>query len=76
MSVKENASVTIVDQLSNWLGMLDRKEQRRRVERLSSALGVKSTGLDQLIMNLSGGNQQKVVLGKWLLRKPESSDPG
>ena len=71
MSVKENASVTIFDQLSNWLGILDHKEQRRRVDEVVSDLGVKSAGLDQLIMNLSGGNQQKVVLGKWLLRNPK-----
>ena len=71
MSVRENASVTIFDQLTNWLGILDQKEQRRRVDEVASALGVKSAGLDQLIMNLSGGNQQKVVLGKWLLRNPK-----
>jgi inositol transport system ATP-binding protein len=71
LSVKENASVTIFDQLSNWLGVIDRKEQRRRVDEISSRLGVRSAGLDQLIMNLSGGNQQKVVLGKWLLRNPK-----
>jgi inositol transport system ATP-binding protein len=71
MSVKENASVTIFDQLSNWFGFLDRKEQRQRVDEVVSDLGVKSAGLDQLIMNLSGGNQQKVVLGKWLLRNPK-----
>ena len=73
LSVKENASVTIFDQLSNWLGVIDRKEQRRRVDEVSSRLGVRSAGLDQLIMNLSGGNQQKVVLGKWLLRNPKLS---
>ena len=71
MSVRENASVTIFDQLTNWLGILDQKEQRRRVDEVASALGVKSAGLDQLIINLSGGNQQKVVLGKWLLRNPK-----
>ena len=71
MSVKENVSVTIFDQLSNWLGILDRKQQRQRVDEVVLDLGVKSAGLDQLIMNLSGGNQQKVVLGKWLLRNPK-----
>jgi ABC-type sugar transport system ATPase subunit len=71
MSVKENASATIFDQLSNWLGVLDRKEQQDRVQRVATSLGVKTAGLEQLIMHLSGGNQQKVVLGKWLLRKPK-----
>jgi ABC-type sugar transport system ATPase subunit len=71
MSVKENASATIFDRLSNWLGILDRKEQQERVDRVVTNLGVKTAGLDQLIMHLSGGNQQKVVLGKWLLRNPK-----
>jgi ABC-type sugar transport system ATPase subunit len=71
LSVKENASVTIFDQLSNWLGILDRRQQQERVGEVVSGLSVKSAGLDQLIMNLSGGNQQKVVLGKWLLRNPK-----
>ena len=71
LSVKENASITIFDQLSNWLGVIDRKEQMRRVNEVASRLEVRSAGLDQLIMNLSGGNQQKVVLGKWLLRNPK-----
>jgi ribose transport system ATP-binding protein len=69
--VKENASATIFDQLSNWLGILDRRQQQERVGEVVSGLSVKSAGLDQLIMNLSGGNQQKVVLGKWLLRNPK-----
>jgi len=71
LSVKENASVTIFDELSNWLGFLDRNAQRQRVDKVVTGLGVKSAGLDQLIMYLSGGNQQKVVLGKWLLRNPK-----
>lgn len=71
MSVKENASVTIFDQLSNWWGVLDGREQRQRVDKVVLDLGIKSAGPDQLIMHLSGGNQQKVVLAKWLLRKPK-----
>jgi inositol transport system ATP-binding protein len=71
MSVRENASITIFDELSNRLGILDRRRQQERVARIAADLGVKSAGLDQLIMHLSGGNQQKVVLGKWLLRGPK-----
>jgi ribose transport system ATP-binding protein len=70
LTVSENASVTIFDQLSNWLGILDRRRQEERVDRVVSDLGIKTAGLGQLIMHLSGGNQQKVVLGKWLLRNP------
>ena len=71
LSVKENASVTILDRLSSWLGIIDRRQQQEQVGRVVSDLGVKTAGLSQLIMHLSGGNQQKVVLGKWLLRNPK-----
>jgi ABC-type sugar transport system ATPase subunit len=70
MSVKENASVTIFNRLSNWLGLIDQKQQGQLVSQVVSDLGVRSAGLDQYIKHLSGGNQQKVVLGKWLLLNP------
>lgn len=35
------------------------------------ALGIKTPGQETKVMNLSGGNQQKIVVGKWLLNKPE-----
>ena len=47
-------------------GMLDEgKEQKWAAEQIS-ALSVKCTGPDQMTVNLSGGNQQKVILGKWM----------
>ena len=71
MSVNENASATIIDHLCNVLGLIDKGQQRQRVGAVVADLGIKISGLDQWIMNLSGGNQQKVVLGKWLLRRPD-----
>jgi ribose transport system ATP-binding protein len=49
---------------------VDRAEQDRIVARFIAALGIKCTGPDQKIRELSGGNQQKVLLGRWLALNP------
>ena len=53
------------------LGILDRRRARTLARDYTERLGVRSTGLDQLAGALSGGNQQKVVLAKWLTTRPE-----
>ncbi|WP_433266832.1 sugar ABC transporter ATP-binding protein [Actinosynnema sp. CS-041913] len=52
-------------------GLVDRKGQRARAGGMAEALRVKTSGLDQEVRELSGGNQQKVVIGKWLLADPK-----
>ena len=52
-------------------GIVDRKGQRRHAGDMAAALRVKTSGLDQEVRELSGGNQQKVVIGKWLLADPK-----
>jgi ribose transport system ATP-binding protein len=52
-------------------GFVDRKGQHRRAATMCSALRVTTSGLDQAVRELSGGNQQKVVIGKWLLTDPK-----
>lgn len=47
-------------------GLADRKGQRRRAGEVAEALRIRMTGLDQLARNLSGGNQQKIVFGRWV----------
>ena len=47
---------------------IDFKRSRSDIEEYFKLLKVKATGLDQLVRNLSGGNQQKIVLEKWLLK--------
>lgn len=70
MSVKENSSITIWDQLAHMFGIIDRRKQEEVVRKMVRELNVRTAGLEQPIMYLSGGNQQKVVLSKWLLRGP------
>ncbi len=65
MSVKENISFPILRSLSR-LGFLRKRRERLLCSELAERLKVKTPSLDQAVKNLSGGNQQKVVLAKWL----------
>ena len=52
-------------------GMLDRVAERATASRLVDALSVKTASLETPVRELSGGNQQKVALGRWLARTPD-----
>ena len=52
-------------------GFLLQQEERDAAVRLVEETGTKTPSIDQVVRNLSGGNQQKVVLGKWLFRDAE-----
>lgn len=68
-SVGFNTSFAILDRLSK-LGFVDRKEESRLVDESIKQLSVKTPSPRQEAGNLSGGNQQKVILSKWLLANP------
>ncbi|WP_420783436.1 sugar ABC transporter ATP-binding protein [Streptomyces sp. LPB2020-019-1HS] len=65
-SVAENLGLVTLRSASRG-GLVDLKGQRRAAERIAGQLGVRMAGLGQHVRTLSGGNQQKVVIGKWLL---------
>jgi ribose transport system ATP-binding protein len=69
MSVAQNTSLPNVATYSKW-GVLDRASERKIAEAEVSRLRTRTPSVFQRVVNLSGGNQQKVVLGKWLLTKP------
>ena len=69
MSVRENVSLPSLRQLSRG-GLIQRKRERDVARRQVDSLKVKTPGIESLVLNLSGGNQQKVVLGKWLAMNP------
>ena len=69
-SVKENISITSLKRLSNSIFIKD-KEEHDSAMRMVEKFRIKTPSLKQLVVNLSGGNQQKVVLGKWLLTNPK-----
>lgn len=69
MTVKENITITCLKQLRNLLFVNSRKEQKE-VDSFIKKLRIKTPHRDQKAKNLSGGNQQKVVIAKWLINKP------
>ena len=69
MSVGENLSFAALPQLSRF-GVLDRAAERDAIDRIIKMLAVRSDGTAQAAASLSGGNQQKLVIGKWLLTSP------
>ena len=69
-SIEDNASLAILPRLAKR-GWCDDAAARAEAERSTERLGVKMRGLDQAIRELSGGNQQKVVIGKWLATRPK-----
>jgi ribose transport system ATP-binding protein len=67
MSVRENVSLPHLELFSH-LGRIDRAQEGSAVAKLARELRIRTPSLEQLVRNLSGGNQQKVVLAKWLLK--------
>jgi D-xylose transport system ATP-binding protein len=65
-----NLSLSSLDRLTR-LGLLNHELEVRRNQEMFTSLSVRATGLEALINRLSGGNQQKVVLGKALLTNPK-----
>ena len=68
--VKENISLSSLEKVRNVFGIDHRKERQRDAE-MSRRMNVKTPSLETLISSLSGGNQQKIVIAKWLLCAPE-----
>ncbi len=69
MSVAQNTSLPNVANYSRW-GLLNRAKERKVAEAEVARLRTKTSSIHQKVVNLSGGNQQKVVLGKWLAMSP------
>ena len=68
-SIASNITLAIL-QLVSRLGLLDPRREQKIASEYSSRLRVRSSGVGQVVSALSGGNQQKVVLGKWLATNP------
>ena len=70
LSVKENLSLAALDEISRYGWLINQKETLMAEEQIND-LDIKLVSPDQLIIKLSGGNQQKVVLGRCLALKPK-----
>jgi len=69
LSVRENMTMVLLPQLAR-LGVVDRAAQLRIVDDFIARIGIKTSGPEQPIRELSGGNQQKVLLARWLALSP------
>ncbi|MDR1765393.1 MAG: sugar ABC transporter ATP-binding protein [Lachnospiraceae bacterium] len=68
-SIKKNITISIMDMLSHW-GIIKSKKENQRAGELISLLRIKAFSPDQEIHQLSGGNKQKVLVGKIMARTP------
>jgi len=69
MSVRDNLSFAALQRIST-AGMIDFAGERRLIAEMISLLAIRSSSNDQPVSALSGGNQQKVVIAKWLMVTP------
>lgn len=66
LPIFENITLTVLKKLKSY-GMVSRKKQFEATEKMVKKTDIRSASITALCKNLSGGNQQKLVLGKWLL---------
>jgi ribose transport system ATP-binding protein len=69
MSVRDNLSFAAIEQFSHF-GLIDLRSERTAIDRIIQLLQIRCDGIESPAGALSGGNQQKVVIGKWLMTKP------
>ncbi len=70
MSVRENASIAVLDGLSN-LGWIRRRREAQQTDHVGRQTRLKAAAPQAVVSSLSGGNQQKVLIGRWLLREAD-----
>ena len=66
-SVRDNITLAVLQRLSRWR-VVNRREERQLAERYLRELHIRTPSIDQEVATLSGGNQQKTVLARWLAR--------
>ena len=71
LAIKMNLSMAALDRLDRWWVFVDEAKEHAMVEEYRRALNIRMASPDQLVADLSGGNQQKVVLARWLALRPK-----
>ncbi|HRC72125.1 MAG TPA: sugar ABC transporter ATP-binding protein [Candidatus Competibacter sp.] len=70
-SITQNMMISSLETVTNLLGVINEAKERNLAQDYVKRLSIKTPGLDVKIDTLSGGNQQKVILAKWLNIKPK-----
>lgn len=70
LDVRDNLTMAHLRNLANPLRFIDRRRATEAAGRYVSELAIKTPSLGQITQNLSGGNQQKTIIGRWLMRGP------
>jgi inositol transport system ATP-binding protein len=71
LAVRINLSMASHKQLTRWGVFIDETAERTMVEEYRKKLNIRMASPEQLIVSLSGGNQQKVTLARWLALRPK-----
>ena len=71
LAIRTNMSIASLEGISSGLGFLSSTKEAALVEEYRKLLNIRMASGDQLVGNLSGGNQQKVVLARWLALRPK-----
>lgn len=71
MSVKENMTLSNLQSYENKFMRINKKSEKEEAQTYIKKLSIKTPSENQIIKNLSGGNQQKVILAKWLMLSPK-----
>lgn len=70
-SVTSNLTASYLKNFVNAFSFLDFKKEKQQAEQMVQRLGIKTPSVETKVQNLSGGNQQKVAIGKWLIADAE-----
>jgi putative multiple sugar transport system ATP-binding protein len=68
--IKSNASLASLQKVSTWQ-VINQGKENLAVTEMQQQMRIRCTGIDQVVESLSGGNQQKVVLSKWIMAQPD-----
>ena len=71
LSVSGNVNISLLDKNSNRFGVIDTKKEKEKVEKSIKDFRIKTPSPDKKIVELSGGNQQKCIVARWIVTNPK-----